>query len=199
MLLSTIRLIIVLCELIYCPGASLVCTTRSLLLRYYVTIKLHWNYKHTYNFMQDVEKIDAAKFTQWRDIKDKDNSRFIKTTVPGGWRGQWPGTADEAWHQRRRDGGGGDRCWTPPSLAPTLHSDSTQTPCTNTQPSFRRSNWLIYSLLDIFCQKPMLDSAVDVKYASNLTNNYLQRHYFQTDNLLMKSVLCSIIKMFNRL
>lgn len=56
--------------------------------------------------------------------------------LPGGWRGQWPGTADEAWHQRRRDGEGGDRCWTPPSRAPTLHFDSTQNLYTNTEQSF---------------------------------------------------------------
>lgn len=33
----------------------------------------------------------------------------LQSSIPGGRRGRQPGTADEAWHRRRRAGGGGDR------------------------------------------------------------------------------------------
>lgn len=121
-----------------------------------------------------------VRFTEWFSIKLK--LVEWEFTVPGGWRGQWPGTADEAWHQRRRDGGGGDRCWTPPSQAPTLHFDSTQNPCTNTNTvhlflcSVLWSIWIRHFAAwtwRFFVQDPSWDPWIWCKMSSVATKHYI--------------------------
>lgn len=56
----------------------------------------------------NAKKKKKPKLTDWQSIIY--TTVELDSTVPGGRRGQRPGTADEAWHQKKRDGGGGDHC-----------------------------------------------------------------------------------------